>query len=99
MRQCDPQVEQSRTAADDEFAIEQVDVRQASRPVGADQQFAVAADEAPWLGVVAGRSQDCIADSKARFVQQCTTCWKVGGRNTPGLKISSVHSLLLESEA
>src|SRR5204863_3510494 len=81
-----------RAAADDELAVKRVDVRQTSRPIGADQQFAVAADEAPWLGVVAGGSKDRLTDSKARFVQQCSSCWKVGRGNTPSLKIPSAHS-------
>jgi hypothetical protein len=86
-----PQIEERRTAADDEFAIKWIDIRKAAGAIGTNEQLITIDDEPPGLSIVTGRRQDGVADRKACLVYGCPR-----GRNTrwidiPCCKIASRH--------
>jgi len=86
-----PQIEERRTTADDQFAIKWIDICEAAGAIGTNEQLITIDDESPGLSVVAGWRLDSVTDSKACLVYGCPQ-----GRNTrwidiPGCKIASSH--------
>src|SRR5690242_4759529 len=91
MSERNPQIEQGGTTANDEFAIERIDVGEAAGAVGTNQQLITVDDESPGLSVVTGRRQDSVANRKARFVYSCPRCRKAGSLYIPSRQVTSSH--------
>ena len=89
-----PQIEERGPAANDEFAVEWIDIRQASRAIGTDQKLVADDHKSPWLGIVARRSENRVTDREARLVQCRSLRRKARWINIPRGEIGDIHNSL-----
>jgi hypothetical protein len=86
-----PQIKECRNTTDDEFAIKWIDIGEAARAIGTNEQLITIDDESPGLSIVAGRRKDSVADRKACFVYGCPRRRNTRWIDIPCCKIASDH--------